>query len=110
MLGAHAHAARRTARSSTASTCSSPAPHFDIDSDKDAVKRIADHIAGYGLEVGSFVAPIWGGAGRRLGMGSGGGPPELPDAGAQRPAPIGRQMRETGLRRAAASASIHRRV
>ena len=46
------------------------APHFDIDSDKDAVKRMADHIAGYGLEVGSFVAPIWGGAGGGSAMGS----------------------------------------
>ena len=35
------------------------APHFDIDSDKDAVKRMTDHIASYGLKVGSFVTPIW---------------------------------------------------
>src|SRR5688500_19415081 len=45
------------------------APHFDIDSDADAVKRMADHIAGYGLTVGSFVAPIWGGAGGGSAMG-----------------------------------------
>src|SRR5688572_3622458 len=46
------------------------APHFDIDSDMDAVKRMTDHIAGYGLAVGSFVAPIWGGAGGGSAMGS----------------------------------------
>ena len=46
------------------------APHFDIDSDPDAVKRMADHIAGYGLAVGSFVAPIWAGAGGGSAMGS----------------------------------------
>src|SRR5688500_5437726 len=46
------------------------APHFDVDSDKDAVKRMADKIAGYGLKVGSFVAPIWGGAGGGSAMGS----------------------------------------
>ena len=31
---------------------------------------MADHIAGYGLKVGSFVAPIWGGAGGGSAMGS----------------------------------------
>src|SRR5689334_13602585 len=38
-------------------------PHFDIDSDAGGVRRMTDHIASYGLKVGSFVAPIWGGAG-----------------------------------------------
>ena len=45
------------------------APHFDIDSTPDDVKKMADHIAGYGLKVGSFVAPIWGGAGGGSAMG-----------------------------------------
>src|SRR5260221_13099718 len=39
------------------------APHFDIDSDEDAVTRIADHNSGYGRKRGSLGAPIWGGAG-----------------------------------------------
>ncbi|MCP4305260.1 MAG: sugar phosphate isomerase/epimerase, partial [bacterium] len=39
------------------------APHFDIDSSPDDVKKMADHIAGFGLKVGSMVAPIWAGAG-----------------------------------------------
>jgi sugar phosphate isomerase/epimerase len=45
------------------------APHFDIDSDRDAVKRVADRIAGLGLAIGSLVAPIWGGAGGGSAMG-----------------------------------------
>lgn len=36
-------------------------PHINIDSSDDEIKRIADKIAGYGLQVGSLVAPIWGG-------------------------------------------------
>ena len=59
------------------------APHFDIDSDDDAVKRMADQIAGYGLKVGSFVAPIWGGAGGGSAMGSEDDRKRFLDAGAQ---------------------------
>ena len=44
-------------------------PHISIDSDFDAVRRKSDDIAGYGLKVGSFVAPIWGGAGGGSAMG-----------------------------------------
>ena len=36
-------------------------PHIDIEGSRDDFKRIADKIAGYGLKVGSLVAPIWGG-------------------------------------------------
>ncbi|HDZ05702.1 hypothetical protein LCGC14_0065910 [marine sediment metagenome] len=36
-------------------------PHINIDSTDDEIKKIADKIAGYGLNVGSLVAPIWGG-------------------------------------------------
>lgn len=36
-------------------------PHVDINSSDDDIKRLADKIAGYGLKVGSLVAPIWGG-------------------------------------------------
>jgi hypothetical protein len=46
------------------------APHVDIDSDKDTIKRLADKIAGHGLAVGSFVAPIWNGAGGGSAMGA----------------------------------------
>src|SRR5215207_7419226 len=46
------------------------APHVDIDSDRDAVRWIADKIADHGLKVGTFVAPSWGGAGGGSAMGS----------------------------------------
>lgn len=36
-------------------------PHINIDSTEDEIKKIADKIAGYDLNVGSLVAPIWGG-------------------------------------------------
>jgi sugar phosphate isomerase/epimerase len=36
-------------------------PHFDIESGKDGAKRLADQVAAHGLEIGSLVAPIWGG-------------------------------------------------
>lgn len=72
-------------------------PHISIDSDKDQVKRVADHIAGYGLKVGSFVAPIWAGAGGGSAMGS----KEERDrfvSQVRKAAAIGQQMRELGIR------------
>ncbi|MHA8100057.1 sugar phosphate isomerase/epimerase family protein [Aquirufa aurantiipilula] len=36
-------------------------PHFDINSGKEGAKRLADKVAAHGLEIGSLVAPIWGG-------------------------------------------------
>lgn len=36
-------------------------PHFDIDGGDDEIKKLADKVAGYDLEIGSLVAPIWGG-------------------------------------------------
>ena len=36
-------------------------PHIDIDSSDDDIKRLADKVAGYGLNIGSLVAPVWGG-------------------------------------------------
>jgi sugar phosphate isomerase/epimerase len=34
-------------------------PHVNIDLDADGVKALADKISGYGLNIGSVVAPIW---------------------------------------------------
>jgi hypothetical protein len=73
------------------------APHFDIDSDKDAVKKMADHIAGYGLKVGSFVAPIWGGAGGGSAMGTADERKTFAEQ-VRKACVIGRQMRELGIR------------
>jgi sugar phosphate isomerase/epimerase len=73
------------------------APHFDIDSDKAAVARIADHIAGYGLKVGSFVAPIWGGAGGGSAMGSDEDRKRFLTQ-VRKACAIGAEMREIGIR------------
>jgi sugar phosphate isomerase/epimerase len=72
-------------------------PHISIDSDRDAVKRVADHIAGYGLKVGSFVAPIWGGAGGGSAMGDADDRKRFVTQ-VRKAAAIGQQMRELGIR------------
>ena len=36
-------------------------PHYDLDTSDDGVKRLADKVAKHNLEIGSLVAPIWGG-------------------------------------------------
>ena len=81
------------------------APHFDIDSDLDAVKRMTDHIAGYGLAVGSFVAPIWAGAGGGSAMGSAGGAQAVPRPRSARPARSAARCASSASARPAASAS-----
>ena len=73
------------------------APHFDIDSATGRVKRIADQIAGYGLKVGSFVAPIWGGAGGGSAMGSADDRKRFVSQ-VRKACAIGQQMREIGIR------------
>ena len=47
-------------------------PHTSIDSTKDDIQRLADKIAGYGLAVGSVVAPVWPPVGGGSAMGSAG--------------------------------------
>src|SRR4051794_27800166 len=36
-------------------------PHINIDGSSDEVKKLADKVASYNLNIGSLVAPIWGG-------------------------------------------------
>jgi sugar phosphate isomerase/epimerase len=36
-------------------------PHFNIDASDDEIKKFAERVGGLGLNVGSLVAPIWGG-------------------------------------------------
>src|SRR6476646_5322639 len=45
-------------------------PHTSIDSSKDDIQRLADKIAGFGLAVGSVVAPVWPPVGGGSAMGS----------------------------------------
>jgi sugar phosphate isomerase/epimerase len=44
-------------------------PHVDIDSDRDALQRLADRIRARGFIVGSLVAPVWGPTGGGSAMG-----------------------------------------
>jgi sugar phosphate isomerase/epimerase len=44
-------------------------PHVDIDSDRDALARLADRIRARGFVVGSLVAPVWGPTGGGSAMG-----------------------------------------
>ncbi len=73
------------------------APHFDIDADAGEVRRMSDHIASFGLKVGSFVAPIWGGAGGGSAMGSADDRARFLTQ-VRKACAIGRQMREIGIR------------
>jgi len=45
-------------------------PHTDPDATDDAIKAMADQIAGFGLKVGSLVAPVWPGTVGASAMGS----------------------------------------
>ena len=73
------------------------APHFPIDADAGEVRRMSDHIASYGLKVGSFVAPIWGGAGGGSAMGSADDRARFLTQ-VRKACAIGQQMREIGIR------------
>jgi hypothetical protein len=73
------------------------APHFPIDADAGAVRRMSDHIASFGLKVGSFVAPIWGGAGGGSAMGSADDRARFLSQ-VRKACAIGQQMREIGIR------------
>ena len=37
------------------------APHFDLDSSDDGIKKLAEKVSSLNLNIGSLVAPIWGG-------------------------------------------------
>lgn len=72
-------------------------PHIPVDSSKDDVKRMSDHIASFGLKVGSFVAPIWGGAGGGSAMGDADDVKRFLTQ-VEKACRIGKQMRELGIR------------
>jgi len=73
------------------------APHFPIDADKGEVDRMFDHIASYGLKVGSFVSPIWGGAGGGSAMGDADERKRFLTQ-VRKACVIGQQMRDSGIR------------
>ena len=72
-------------------------PHISIDSNRDDVKRVGEHIASYGFEIGSFVAPIWGGAGGGSAMGDADDRKRFLEA-VRKACVIGKHLREMGLR------------
>jgi sugar phosphate isomerase/epimerase len=72
-------------------------PHVSIDSSKDDIKRVVDKIAGSGLKIGSFVAPIWGGAGGGSAMGSKEDRAKFVEA-VRKACVIGQWMRDLGVR------------
>ena len=72
-------------------------PHISIDSTKDDIKRVSDHIASFGLKVGSFVAPIWGGAGGGSAMGDADEVKRFLTQ-VEKACQIGQWMREIGIR------------
>src|SRR5207244_1240161 len=47
------------------------APHVDIDSKDDDLKKLADKVRLKNLVIGSVVAPVWGGTGGGAAMGDG---------------------------------------
>ena len=66
-------------------------------SSPDDVKRVSDHIASFGLKIGSMVAPIWGGAGGGSAMGSPDDRKRFLDQ-VRKACVIGWQMRDLGIR------------
>jgi len=72
-------------------------PHISINASKDEIKRVSDHIASYGLKVGSFVAPIWGGAGGGSAMGDADERKRFLSQ-VEKACRIGQWMREMGIR------------
>ena len=72
-------------------------PHVDIDSDRNALERLADRISARGFVVGSLVAPVWGATGGGSAMGS-------PDdrrrflTQVRKACAIGKTLRDLGIR------------
>jgi len=73
-------------------------PHVDIDSDREALKRLADRIRARGFVVGSLVAPVWPPTGGGSAMG---GDEERKRFLTQvrKACAIGKTLRELGIRR-----------
>ena len=74
------------------------APHVDIDSSDDDLKRLADKVRAKDLVIGSVVAPVWRPHRRRLGDGRRGRSHEVPHAGAQGLPDRARSCASSGVR------------
>ncbi len=72
-------------------------PHTSIDSSKDDIGRLADKISGFGLAVGSVVAPVWPPVGGGSAMDSAEGRKQFLTM-VEKACRIARQLREIGVR------------
>jgi len=72
-------------------------PHVSIESSDDDLKRLADKVGSYNLEIGSFVAPIWAGTGGGSAMGSAEERKNFVSQ-VQKACAIGKKLREMGIR------------
>ena len=73
-------------------------PHVDIDSDRDALKQLADRIRARGFVVGSLVAPVWAPTGGGSAMGSGEDRKRFLTQ-VKKACAIGKTLRDLGIRR-----------
>ena len=73
-------------------------PHVDIDSDRDALKRLADSIRKRGFAVGSLVAPVWPPTGGGSAMGSSDDRKRFLTQ-VKKACGIGKTLRELGIRK-----------
>jgi sugar phosphate isomerase/epimerase len=73
------------------------APHVDIDSTEDDLKRLADRIASRNLKVGSLVAPVWPPTGGGSAMGSDEDQRKFLKQ-VRKACAIGRKLRDLGIR------------
>ena len=73
------------------------APHVDIDSTEDDLKRLTDEIASRDLKVGSLVAPVWSPTGGGSAMGSDEDQRKFLTQ-VRKACAIGRKLRELGIR------------
>src|SRR5881628_3318410 len=73
------------------------APHVDIDSSDDDLRRLADKVRSRGLVIGSVVAPVWGGTGGGAAMDEGEGRKKFLEQ-VRKGCHIARRLREIGIR------------
>ena len=84
------------------------APHVDIDSSDGDIEKLAAHIAGKGLKVGSLVAPVWPPAGGGSAMGNDAERGGVSHAGPKKACKIGNKLRSWGFGPRASCGSIRR--
>src|SRR5262249_49138080 len=73
------------------------APHVDIDSSDDDLKKLADKVKSKGFVIGSVVAPVWGGTGGGSAMGDEAERKKFAEQ-ARKGCRIAKKLRELGVR------------